>query len=89
MDGQTDRWTNYFSQAGVERKDILLAPPGLPWAQPCLPRPHRTQPGDAPRRKRRQLVEEAAPAPLPQQGVLQVAGQLGRGNFGKRKHFFF
>lgn len=83
MDRRTDGQTTSVKQVWRE-KDVLLAPPGLPWAQPCLPRPHRTQPGNAPRRKRRQLVEEAAPAPLPQQGVLQVAGQLGRGNFGKR-----
>jgi len=52
VDGWTGRWLDRwlaanFSQASVEREGCSPASstaPGLPWAQPCLPWPHQTQP---------------------------------------------
>lgn len=76
---RTFSWLLYPSRAALGTALPAPAPPN-----PAQPPP---LPGDAPRRRRWQLVEEAALAPLQQRGVLQVTGWLGRGKFWEKKTF--
>lgn len=103
MGGWADGWMDSWLTDHLDRRmDKLLQPSRLggrgrspgsstPQAQPCPPWPPRPS---------RDLCwghpeeEEAAgggssAGPAPQQGILEVVGRPGRGNSGKRKHFFF